>query len=68
MLNINSPPFQELVSKPTVALSDVKKSIQSHLKNSAWNTKLQNAVYQELKRLTNELRPCNADNLSFIFA
>jgi hypothetical protein len=50
MLDINSPPFQELVSKPTFALPDVKKSIQSHLKNSAWNTKLQNAVYQELKR------------------
>ncbi|XP_028401722.1 TBC1 domain family member 19-like isoform X2 [Dendronephthya gigantea] len=42
--------LRELVSSSNVVLSDVKKCVQPHLKSSGWGIKVQNAVYQQMKR------------------
>ena len=38
------------VAKPHIHVSDMKKSIQTYLRDSGWEVRLQNAVYAQLKR------------------
>ena len=38
------------VSKPHIHVTDMKKSIQTYLRDSGWEMKVQNAVYAQLKR------------------
>ncbi|CAB4017947.1 Hypothetical predicted protein [Paramuricea clavata] len=47
---------RQLVSRSNVP--DVKKCIQSHFKKSGWNTEVQNAVYQQLKRQKDDATAC----------
>ncbi|CAH3029161.1 unnamed protein product [Porites evermanni] len=43
--------LQREVSKPHIHVTDMKKSIQSYLRDSGWEMKVQNAVYAQLKSL-----------------
>jgi len=38
------------VAKPHIHVSDMKRSIQTYLRDSGWEVKIQNAVYTQLKR------------------
>lgn len=43
--------LQKEVAKPHIHVSDMKRSIQTYLRDSGWEVKIQNAVYTQLKSL-----------------
>ncbi|KAM7450406.1 hypothetical protein ABFA07_001966 [Porites harrisoni] len=43
--------LQREVSKPHIHVTDMKKSIQTYLRDSGWEMKVQNAMYAQLKSL-----------------
>lgn len=54
----NSPLFSKMkadlqkeVAKPHIHVTDMKQSLQTYLRDSGWEVKLQNAVYSQLKSL-----------------
>ena len=44
------PFLKREVSKPHIDVTDMKKSIQTYLRDSGWEMRVQNAVYAQLKR------------------
>ncbi|ESO89527.1 hypothetical protein LOTGIDRAFT_234336 [Lottia gigantea] len=48
---------QEEVNKPSVKLSDLRRTVQSALKDSGWDRKLRNAVYKHIQNNTTDVNP-----------
>ncbi|XP_046854387.1 TBC1 domain family member 19-like isoform X2 [Xenia sp. Carnegie-2017] len=62
--------LKEQISKPNAVVEDLNKFCQSYIENSTWSTKIQNAVYQQLRRLKIDTvvadQKCSKEPLHFL--